>query len=81
MNETEQKQYYEIVTAAWKFFRKHINMDGSEEAYRLMMEDGKRQASEFTTDGQLAHDLFVAMCKAVQRYDLGRRGKLDRNKG
>ena len=81
MDEKELKQYYDILTAAWRFFKKHINMDGSTEAYRLMMEDGKRQASEFTTDGQLAHDLFVAMCSAVQRYDLGRRGKLDRNKG
>ena len=81
MNDKEIRAYYDILTAAWRFFKKHINMDGSTEAYRLMYEDGKRQASEFTSDGQLAHDLFVTMCKAVQRYDLGRRGKLDRNKG
>lgn len=80
MNETEQKQYYEIVTAAWKFFRKHINMDGSEEAYRLMLSEGKKLSSSFDVDERFAQDMFVAMSHAVQRYETGRRGKRDGDK-
>ena len=80
MNEEEQKKYYEIVTAAWKFFRIHSQMDGSEEAYRLMIEDGKRQTGKFETDQQFAKDLFVAMSTAIQRYETGRRGKRDGDK-
>ena len=81
MSEEEQKKYYEIVTAAWKFFRIHSQMDGSEEAYRLMHEEGKRQAGEFLTDEQFAKDLFVAMSAAIQRYETERRGKRDGDQG
>lgn len=82
MNETEQRKYYEIVTAAWKFFKTHINMDGSEEWYKHMTEDARRQIENFNqTDHDFATSIFAAVCSAVQRVDLERRGKRDRNKG
>ena len=82
MNETELKNYYEIITAAWKFFKKYADIDGSVEAYRLMQDEARRMIKDFSqTDHDFAEGIFVAVCSAVQRYDLGRRGKLDRNKG
>ena len=78
MNETELKNYYEIITAAWKFFKTHINMDGSEEWYKHMEEDARRQIEDFNqTDHDFATSIFAAVCSAVQRNEIGRRGKRD----
>ena len=78
MNETELKNYYEIITAAWKFFKTHINMDGSEEWYKRMTEDARRQIENFSqTDHDFATSIFAAVCSAVQRNEIGRRGKRD----
>ena len=80
MNETELKNYYEIITAAWKFFKTHINMDGSEEWYKRMTEDARRQIENFSqTDHDFATSIFAAVCSAVQRNEIGRRGKRDGN--
>lgn len=80
MNEDELKKYYDIITAAWKFFKTHISMDGSEEWYKRMTEDARRQIENFSqTDHDFAEGIFVAVCSAVQRVDLERRGKRDRN--
>ena len=81
MNETELKNYHEIFTAAWKFFKKHIDMDGSDEAYRLMLEDGSRQANSFDLDERFAEELYAAVSHAVQRYEMGRRGSHDTDQG
>ena len=78
MNETELKNYYEIITAAWKFFKTHINMDGSAEWYKRMTEDARRQIENFNqTDHDFATSIFAAVCSAVQRNEIGRRGKRD----
>ena len=78
MNETELKNYYEIITAAWKFFKTHINMDGSEEWYKRMTEDARRQIEDFgQADPDFTMSIFAAVCSAVQRNEIGRRGKRD----
>ena len=80
MNEDKLKKYHDIITAAWKFFKTHINMDGSEEWYKHMTEDARRQIEDFSqTDHDFAEGIFVAVCSAVQRVDLERRGKRDGN--
>ena len=82
MKDTELKAYSEIFTAAWKLFKKYSDIDGSVEAYRLMKDEAQRNIEDFSqTDHDFAEGIFVAVCSAVQRVDLERRGKLDRNKG
>jgi len=82
MKDTELTGYSEIFTAAWKFFKTHINMDGSEEWYKRMTEDARRQIEDFgQTDHDFATSIFAAVCSAVQRNEIGRRGKRDGDQG
>ena len=82
MNEDELKKYHDIITAAWKFFKTHINMDGSEEWYKHMTEDARRQIEDFgQTDHDFATSIFAAVCSAVQRNEIERRGKRDGDQG
>ena len=78
MNEDELKKYHDIITAAWKFFKKYADIDGSVEAYRLMQDEARRMIENFSqTDHDFATSIFAAVCSAVQRNEIGRRGKRD----
>lgn len=82
MTDEEMKTYYDILSAAWKFFRKYIDIDGTVEAYRLMQDEARRMIEDFSqTDHNFAEGIFVTVCSAVQRNEIGRRGKRDGDQG
>lgn len=70
MGNEELKSVYDMFTATWRFFRKYVNVQTTDEYWRDLTDDGDQLVKRFG-NGRFIRDVVLAVIMELERRSKG----------